>query len=246
MTTPEQLVRFLAGSESGVEAFFSVFHPTWEQAFILRNTSVEDMIRALDRPDAADRASQLFLIMAQMLCGPQEDGNRPPIKALRRLAKRASIGTGKDTAADLAAAWTKRWADDPDAKPVQNPKKRILHQGLTREAIVAPDENGRTLAHEIAKRGCIRKFAALLKPEDLTIKDKGFCTPLSEYARNFSTVIGIPPSFWQAEWMAMGLTWADRTTFWDRLKGDPEYVRENFTAFHPEIQALFLADLMAR
>ena len=246
MTTPEELVRFLAGSESGVAAFFSRFHPTWEQASILRNTPVEDMIRAINHPDANHRAGELFFIVAQTLCGPQEDGNKPPLDALRRLAKRASIGTGKDTAADLAAAWEEEWRDNPDGKPVQNPKQRILHRGLTREAIVAPDENGRTLVHEIAKRGCIRWFAALLNPEDLTIKDKAFVTPLSEYARKFSTVIGIPPSFWQAEWMAMGLTWADRTTFWDRLKGDPEYVRENFTAFHPEIQALFLADLMAR
>jgi hypothetical protein len=246
MPTPAELVRFLAGSESGVAAFFSRFHPTWEQASILRNTSVEDMARALDRPDANHRASELFFVMAQVLCGHQEDGNRPPLDALRSLAKRAGLGTGTDTPADLAAAWEEAWAADPDAKPVQNPKQRILHQGLTHEAIVAPDRNGWTLVHEIASRGCFRRFVGLLNPEDLTIRDQAFFTPLHEYARRFSSVVGIPLSFWQPDWLAMGFTWTDRTTFWDRLKEDHEYVRENFAAFHPEVQALFLADLFAR
>jgi hypothetical protein len=109
--------------------------------------------------------------------------------------------------------------------------------------MVAPDQAGRTLVHEIAKRGCIRQFAALLKPEDLTIKDDAGSTPLFEFGGGLAD---IPPAFWRPHWMSLGLDWVERTTFCDRLKANLAYVRERFTAFHPELQALFLADLIAR
>jgi len=209
--------------------------------------------------------------VARRLCGPQEDGYLPPLSALIDLsynerfaalvesflsktnrtkgAEQIEHPAFTTTPAQLAAAWEKKWQADPDRTVLESElaprrQQRILHAGLTRQKLLARDENGRTLVHEIARRGCIARFAGLLNPADLTIMDNAGRTPLSEY--EWSPAY-IPPAFWQPEWMDLPVQFGMEVTVSDLLIADYRfYVEENFDLFHPGVKALLLAGLIAK
>jgi hypothetical protein len=233
----EELIRSLV-----IDAFGgrNVQIPNYEQAHTLRNITereVKEILYPYPRPvgegDDRDydlRSPTLIVRAAMRLCGKQEDGNLPPEPDVVEVFDRASDATP----AQVAAAWEARWAADPDAKPLKEPYRRILHKGLTRRKILARRYGRWTLVHEAAFKGCLGRFAKLLKPADLTLRDKNGNTPLSVT----DDLAEIPPAFWQPEWMALPV----RNVLLTKYRF---YVEENFDAFHPGVKALLLADLIA-
>jgi hypothetical protein len=235
MEGTKKLICSLAGTTPDSE----VDVPSYRQARTLRNLPESDLADALPKLAPDDRRPhRLFIHVARRLCGNQEDGNLPPFHALDN----EPVVSGS-TPAEVAAAWTNRWAEDPDAKPLERPELRILHKGLTRRKLLARDALGRTLVHIICLRGCVGVFSDLLQPEDLTITSDGGHTPLSQY---IGLIEQIPPSFWRPECMSMTAFPDENVTFRDLLiEKHRDYVEGNFDEFHPEVKAILLADILA-